>query len=79
MAASPRHNRDAPPLRHGPAEGLFAYWHGLFVCLHLGRPYAALCAAHPTLPADARLQIYSLCLHACARAREYCFPRLRRV
>ena len=69
------HREAATALRHGPAEALFAYWHGLFVCLHLRRPYAALCAAHPTLPADARLQIYSLCLHAYAAPHLLFFQR----
>ena len=44
-------------------SALFAYWHGLVLCVHRGRPYAALASAYPDLPAEARLQIYSLCLH----------------
>ena len=46
-----------------PIAALHAYWHGLVLCLHRGQPYAALAVACPALPAEARLQIYSLCLH----------------
>ena len=42
---------------------LLSYWYGLVLCLHLGRPYASLSASLPALPPEARLQIYSLCLH----------------
>ena len=61
MSTSPAR---APPV-HLPSafSALCEYWHGLVLCLHLGRPYAALAAAYPALPAEARLQIYSLCLH----------------
>jgi len=44
-------------------EALYAYWFGLLTCLHLGKPYAVLAANFPHLPTEARLQIYSLCLH----------------
>ena len=61
MSASPRSSPDVD--LPGPVGALCDWWHGLVLCLHLGRPYAALTAAHPKLPAEARLQIYSLCLH----------------
>ena len=42
---------------------LVSYYHGLCLCLHLAKPYSALAAAYPSLPTEARLTIYPLCLH----------------
>lgn len=51
-----------------PLYALFIYWHGIYLCLVRGKPYAALTAKYPHLMSSERLQIYWLW---CAAANKH--------